>query len=89
MKMVSAAKLKGDEGRRATAIAFNTWSGAHARPAPEGAAGLRWFGVTVPTKADLDAVAARLEGINAPYTRTAEGIEVRDPSQNLVRVSVA
>lgn len=26
MKMVSAAKLKGDEGRRATAIAFNTWA---------------------------------------------------------------
>ncbi|KAL3781874.1 hypothetical protein ACHAW5_007253 [Stephanodiscus triporus] len=28
MKMVSAAKLKGDEGRRATAIAFNTWADA-------------------------------------------------------------
>lgn len=27
MKMVSAAKLKGDESRRATAIAFNTWAG--------------------------------------------------------------
>jgi F-type H+-transporting ATPase subunit gamma len=28
MKMVSAAKLKGDEGRRSTAIAFNTWADA-------------------------------------------------------------
>jgi F-type H+-transporting ATPase subunit gamma len=28
MKMVSAAKLKGDEGRRVTAIAFNTWAEA-------------------------------------------------------------
>jgi len=28
MKMVSAAKLKGDEGRRTTAIAFNTWANA-------------------------------------------------------------
>ena len=28
MKMVSAAKLKGDEGRRATAITFNTWAEA-------------------------------------------------------------
>lgn len=28
MKLVSAAKLKGDEGRRATAIAFNTWAEA-------------------------------------------------------------
>jgi F-type H+-transporting ATPase subunit gamma len=28
MKMVSAAKLKGDEGRRATSIAFNTWAEA-------------------------------------------------------------
>jgi catechol 2,3-dioxygenase len=71
------------------AIAFNTWSGAHARPAPEGAAGLRWFGVTVPTEADLDAVAARLTAIAAPFSRDAAGIEVRDPSQNLVRVSVA
>ncbi|KAL7542797.1 hypothetical protein ACHAXR_012403 [Thalassiosira sp. AJA248-18] len=26
MKMVSAAKLKGDEGRRMTAISFNTWA---------------------------------------------------------------
>jgi F-type H+-transporting ATPase subunit gamma len=28
MKMVSAAKLKGDEGRRLTAIAFNNWADA-------------------------------------------------------------
>lgn len=28
MKMVSAAKLKGDEGRRETAISFNTWAEA-------------------------------------------------------------
>ena len=28
MKMVSSAKLKGDENRRATAIAFNTWADA-------------------------------------------------------------
>jgi len=28
MKMVSAAKLKGDEGRRMTAITFNTWAEA-------------------------------------------------------------
>jgi len=28
MKMVSAAKLKGDEGRRTTAIAFNNWADA-------------------------------------------------------------
>jgi len=33
MKMVSAAKLKGDESRRATAIAFNTWAQALNGPA--------------------------------------------------------
>ena len=71
------------------AIAFNIWAGPQAKPAPEGAAGLRWFGIVLPDAATLDAVKARLTAIGASYVETNSGIEARDPSHNLVKVSIA
>jgi catechol 2,3-dioxygenase len=71
------------------AIAFNIWAGPTAKPAPAGSAGLRWFGVVVPDAKTLNEVRARLLALGAAVTDTNSGLEVRDPSQNLVKVSVA
>jgi len=71
------------------AIAFNIWSGPNAAQPPKGSAGLRWFHVVVPDQAALDAVKARLGGIGATYAETNEGLDVRDPADNLVKVVVA
>lgn len=71
------------------AIAFNVWAGPNAKPAPPDAAGLRWFGVVVPDVKTLNEVRARLTATGVAVTDTNEGLEARDPSQNLVKVSVA
>lgn len=71
------------------AIAFNLWAGPNARPAPPDAAGLRWFGVVVPDARTLDEVRARLAALGVAVTETNEGIEARDPSENLVKVMLA
>lgn len=70
-------------------IAFNVWAGPNAKPAPADAAGLRWFGIVVPDAEALNEVRGRLTGLGVAISDTNEGIEVRDPSQNLVKVSVA
>lgn len=69
-------------------IAFNIWSGPNAAQAPNGSSGLRWFHIVVPDQAALDAVKARLTGIGAPFVDTNEGLDVRDPADNLVKVVV-
>jgi catechol 2,3-dioxygenase len=69
-------------------IAFNIWSGPNAAQAPKGSSGLRYFHVVVPDQAALEAVKARLTTIGAPYTSTNEGLDVRDPADNLVKVVV-
>jgi catechol 2,3-dioxygenase len=71
------------------AIAFNIWAGPNAKPAPAGAAGLRWFGIVVPDVKTLNEVRQRLTALGVAVTDTNEGLEVRDPSQNMVKVSVA
>lgn len=70
------------------AIAFNIWAGSNARPAPAGAAGLRWFAVAVPDAKTLGEVRARLTALGVAFTDTNEGLEVRDPSDNMVKVMV-
>jgi catechol 2,3-dioxygenase len=71
------------------AIAFNVWAGPNAKPAPADAAGLRWFGVVVPDVKTLNEVRARLTAMGVAVADTNEGLEARDPSQNLVKVRVA
>jgi len=71
------------------AIAFNIWAGIGARPAPADAAGLRWFAVVVPDAQTLGEVRSRLAALGITVADTNEGLEVRDPSQNLVKVMVA
>jgi catechol 2,3-dioxygenase len=81
----------GDAGLDYTphAIAFNIWAGPNAAQAPKGMAGLRWFNIVVPDQATLEQVKARLTAIGAAYTNTNEGLETRDPADNLVKVVVA
>lgn len=68
------------------AIAFNIWAGPNAAQAPAGSAGLRWFGVNVPDQTTLEDIRARLTAIGAAFEEAGGGIEVRDPSGNLVKV---
>lgn len=70
-------------------VAFNIWSGGRqAGTAPAGAAGLRWFTVVVPSAAVLAEVNARLGTVGAQPYEIPGGLEVRDPSGNLVKVLV-
>lgn len=67
-------------------IAFNIWAGRDAKPAPADVAGLRWFTVNVPDQKTLGEVRQRLSDLRVEVTDIANGFEVRDPSQNLVKV---
>ena len=71
------------------AIAFNTWAGPNARPAPKDSAGLRWFQVSVPDQATLGEVRTRLAALGVETNDTGGGFTARDPSQNLVKVVTA
>lgn len=70
-------------------IAFNVWSGINAAQAPAGSAGLRWFTIVVPDETTLDDVRARLTHYHYDFAETGGGIDVRDPSGNLVKVIAA
>ena len=71
------------------AIAFNIWAGPNAAQAPAGSAGLRWFTIVVPDVEALNDVRARLSASGYAFGEIAGGIEVRDPSGNLVKVVTA
>ena len=70
-------------------IAFNIWAGVNAAQAPAGSAGLRWFTIVVPDEATLDDVRSRLTHHHCEFGEIGCGIEVRDPSGNLVKVVTA
>lgn len=69
-------------------IAFNIWAGAEAKPAPEGAAGLRWFTIVVPDVATRDAMRARLVAGDVVVTDLDGAFEVKDPSGNRLRIEL-
>jgi catechol 2,3-dioxygenase len=62
-------------------VAFNTWKGDGAPPAPPEALGMRYFNVVLPDSAALDQVLARVEQDGLATKDTDEGVLVRDPSQ--------
>jgi len=70
-------------------IAFNIWSGINATQAPAGSAGLRWFTIELPDQGTLDDIRARLSHHHYEFAETGNGIEVRDPSGNLVKLVIA
>jgi catechol 2,3-dioxygenase len=77
MGMVSA-------GRYHHHIGFNTWVGEGAPPAPADALGMRYFTFVLPNKTELERVVEHARQAGLPTEQTAEGIQLRDPSQNKI-----
>lgn len=69
-------------------IGLNTWAGVGAPPPPAGSAGLRYFVVQLPDQAACDQVAARVRAAGLATEAVAEGLLVRDQSQNGVVLAV-
>ncbi len=67
-------------------VAFNTWSGIGAPPAPVGAAGLREFVLRFPDSSRVEQVLARAR---AAGVQVEQGDVVRDPSGNAVRLETS
>lgn len=63
-------------------IGFNTWAGIGAPPPPPDAVGLRWFVIQLPDENELNRVVNRVRAADLPLEDHAEGILIRDPSQN-------
>ncbi|HWD84140.1 MAG TPA: VOC family protein [Solirubrobacteraceae bacterium] len=70
-------------------LAFNTWMGRGVGPAPEHTVGLRRWTVQLPSPADVDAVAARLESAGLAPARSERGLEISDPWAITARFEVA
>jgi catechol 2,3-dioxygenase len=70
-------------------IAFNIWSGANARQAPAGSAGLRWFTVVVPDAETLAGVRKRVEAAGEVPVSVENGFETTDPAGNRLRIVTA
>lgn len=69
-------------------VAFNTWSGTGAKPAPSGTAQMLWFTLEVPHLAELEKVKARLLANNVAFEEEELGLSTRDPSGNELKVIV-
>jgi catechol 2,3-dioxygenase len=67
-------------------VAFNTWSGAGAPPAPPNAAGLRHFEIALPDSSSLERALARVLESGAAIAPVPGGADVRDPSGIRVRL---
>lgn len=65
-------------------LGLNTWQGEGAPPPPLDAAGLRYFTIELPTKAELEHVLERVRQAGIPMEQNEIGFLVRDPSQNAV-----
>lgn len=63
-------------------VAVNTWAGVGAPPAPDDAAGLRWFEVILPDQADVDRIAERIRAEDLTLQEADGGLLVADPSGN-------
>ncbi len=70
-------------------LGLNVWNGVGAPPAPPGSIGLRYFTITLPTAAALQAVTERLDRAGIPIAATAEGLGVTDPAGIGVRLTTA
>jgi len=68
-------------------IAVNAWAGLGARPAPADAAGLRHFTLQLPSPAAVMDLSARLRDRQVAFDETDDGLRVRDPSANVMRIT--
>ncbi|MBU6290273.1 MAG: VOC family protein, partial [Chloroflexi bacterium] len=69
-------------------VATNVWKGRGIPAAPDGAAGLTSYTITVPTTADRDGVLARARAANVTVAETTAGPSLRDPSGNAIVLAV-
>lgn len=70
-------------------LAFNTWQGVGAAPAPANTVGLAFWTAYVPAVSDLDALQGRLRAGGAGYRREGdEGISLVDPWGHELRVEI-
>ena len=70
-------------------IGLNTWRGAGASAPPAGALGLRAYELKLPRRSELDEVVARLREGGVEMASGGGGMEVRDPSGNLLHLTAA
>ena len=70
-------------------LAFNIWSGPNAALPPAGAAGLRWFTITLPDEQSFAALQQRLKAAGVPLEVVGNGLETADPFGNRIRVELA
>ena len=70
-------------------IGVNTWAGHGATPPPPGSAALRHATIVLPDAAERERVSDRAADAGAEPVEVADGILVRDPSQNALVLSVA
>jgi catechol 2,3-dioxygenase len=63
-------------------VGINTWNSHNSPPAPDGAAGLRYFELLLPDAASLAEVTGRIEAAGLPLTALDGGQLVKDPSGN-------
>ena len=65
-------------------LGINTWNGVGAQPPPSDAVGLLDFTVNLVDQQQVSDLAARLELAGIEYKRHAEGLQVQDPSENVM-----
>jgi catechol 2,3-dioxygenase len=68
-------------------LGLNTWAGAGASPPPQGARGLDWFEVVLPSPDALRQTEQRIESSDVAPDRREEGLMAVDPSGNRVLLS--
>ena len=68
-------------------IGFNTWVGEGAPPPPSDALGLRHISFVLPNESELERVVERVQQAGIRLERTADGVMLRDPSQNGLRLT--
>jgi catechol 2,3-dioxygenase len=70
----------GLDERQPHVVAFNTWKGTNAPPAPADALGMRYFTIVLPDADELHRVLDRVRSAGIATEETSEGVLVRDPS---------
>lgn len=72
-------------------IGLNTWAGKGAPPAPEQAAGLRYYSILIPEEASLQNILNRLEAEGLAFAKLEgqQGAALKDPFGNGIALVVA
>jgi catechol 2,3-dioxygenase len=70
-------------------IGLNSWQGEGAPPPPEDAVGLNYFTIVLPNAKSLEDVTARIENASIKLNRTEKGLQVQDPSENRVLLTLS